>query len=245
MHIELIVVDNNSTDNTLAIAKKFTKNIYTKGPERSTQRNYGAKKAKGDYFMFLDADMELSPKVIEECVDKITKNKKIGAVTVPEKSKVKLFWEKVKAHERSFYNEIGDTTTDASRFFSRKAFTDVGGYDESITGPEDWDLPENVIKRGYKTARIKSVIYHYERVPSLMQLGKKKYYYALTSHRYLKKHNISPVSAKTIYFLRPVFYKDWKRLLGHPVLSSAMFLMFTVELTSGGVGFLVGKFKKL
>ena len=243
--IELIVVDNNSTDKTLKIAQKYTKHIFTKGPERSTQRNFGAKKAKGDYFMFLDADMELSARVVEECIEKITQNKEVGAVTVPEQSKVKLFWEKVKAHERSFYNEVGDTTTDASRFFSRKAFESVGGYDESITGPEDWDLPENVIKKGYKTSRIPSVIYHYERVPSLLQLGKKKYYYALTSHRYLKKHNISPVSAKTIYFLRPVFYKNWRKLLGHPILSSAMFVMFAVELTSGGFGFFVGRIKNL
>jgi glycosyltransferase involved in cell wall biosynthesis len=243
--IELIVVDNNSTDKTAVIVKKYTKHIFSKGPERSTQRNFGAKKAKGDYFMFLDADMELSPHVVEECVDKITQDKKVGAVTVPEQSKVKLFWEKVKAHERSFYNEVGDTTTDASRFFSRKAFLSVGGYDESITGPEDWDLPENVLKKGYKTTRIKSVIYHYERVPSLFQLGKKKYYYALTSHRYLKKHNISPMSAKTIYFLRPVFYKNWRKLLGHPVLSGGMFVMFAVELASGGFGFLVGRIKNL
>ena len=76
--IELIVVDNNSTDKTLKIAQKYTKHIFTKGPERSTQRNFGAKKAKGDYFMFLDADMELSPRVIEECIEKITQNKKIN-----------------------------------------------------------------------------------------------------------------------------------------------------------------------
>jgi glycosyltransferase involved in cell wall biosynthesis len=244
-HIELIVVDNRSTDNTLAIAKKYTKSVYTQGPERSSQRNFGAKKAKGQYLFFLDADMELSPTVVEECVEQIKKSTKIGAVTVPEYSIAKTFWEKVKGHERSFYNKEGDPTTDAARFFSQEAFKKVGGYDESITGPEDWDLPENVKRLGFNSSRIKSVIYHHERIPSPWQLAKKKYYYALTSHRYLKKHDISPLSAKTIYFLRPVFYKNWKHLLGHPLLSSAMFLMFSFELTGGGLGFLVGKAKKL
>ncbi len=243
--LELIVVDNHSSDKTVTIAKKYTKQVYSQGPERSSQRNYGAKKAKGKYLFFLDADMELTPTVVEECVKQIKKSTKIGSVTVPEYSIAKTFWEKVKAHERSFYNKEGDTTTDAARFFSRSAFEKVGGYDESITGPEDWDLPENIKKHGFKTARIKGVIYHHERVPSPYQLAKKKYYYALTSHRYLKKHNISPVSAKTIYFLRPVFYKNWQHLLGHPMLSSAMFVMFGFELTGGGLGYLVGKTKKL
>src|SRR5260221_10860805 len=66
--IETIVVDNYSTDTTQKIAKKYTKRVFEFGPERSAQRNYGAKMSKGSYIVFLDADMELSPKVIEECV---------------------------------------------------------------------------------------------------------------------------------------------------------------------------------
>lgn len=243
--LELIIVDNHSSDATLAIAKKYSNQVYTAGPERSTQRNFGAKKSKGDYHMFLDADMELTPGVISACVKKISLDKKIGAITIPEQSVANTFWEKVKAHERSFYNTEGDALTDAARFFSREAFERVGGYDESITGPEDWDLPENIIKLDYKTDRVAELIYHYERVPSPLKLATKKYYYALTSHRYLKKHKISPISAKTIYFFRPVFYKNWKRLLGHPILSSAMFLMFTFELIGGGLGFVIGKLKNL
>ena len=33
--IEIIVVDNNSIDSTKEIAKRFTKKVYNKGPERS------------------------------------------------------------------------------------------------------------------------------------------------------------------------------------------------------------------
>ena len=45
--VEIIVVDNNSTDNTKKIARKFTNKVFNKGPERSAQMNFGAKKAKG------------------------------------------------------------------------------------------------------------------------------------------------------------------------------------------------------
>ena len=39
--IEIIVVDNFSKDETKRIAKKFTKKVFDKGPERSAQRNLG------------------------------------------------------------------------------------------------------------------------------------------------------------------------------------------------------------
>jgi len=243
--IETIVVDNNSSDSTQKIGKKYTKRVFTFGPERSAQRNYGAKMSKGEYIVFLDADMELTPNVIAECVSLISKNKKYGGISIPEESIAQTFWEKVKGFERSFYVEDPSEATDAARFFSKKVFDELGGYDQSITGPEDWDLPERMMKKGYKTAKIKDYIYHYERVPNPFKLAQKKYYYALTAHRYLKKHNLPLFSQKTIYFLRPVFYKQWRKLLAHPILTVSMFFMFFVEQFGGGMGFLIGKMKNL
>lgn len=39
--IEIIVVDNNSDDQTKSIALEYTDKVYNLGPERSTQRNFG------------------------------------------------------------------------------------------------------------------------------------------------------------------------------------------------------------
>lgn len=244
-NIEIVLIDNNSADATITIAKKFTKKIFNFGPERSAQRNFGAKKAKGDYLFFLDADMELSEKVIEESVNSINSNTKIAGIIIPEKSEAKTFWEKVKAYERSFYNERGDEITDAARFFKTSIFKKVGGYDETITGPEDWDLPETIKKLGYTFRRIPVVIYHHERINSPLDLAKKKFYYALRAHRYLKKHRISALSPKTIYFLRPIFYKNFDRIIRHPTLSLGMFIMLSMQFFGGAIGYLVGRIKKL
>lgn len=243
--IEIIVVDNKSTDKTKEISKKFTKNVYDKGPERSAQRNFGAEKAKGDYLLFIDADMELLPKVIEECVSKIMKSKKIGGIFIPEIPVGKNFYEKAKAFERSLYNKYGDDTTDAARFFSKDVFKKIGGYDTTITGPEDWDITDSVLKSGYTLARIRAQIYHYEYIPSVSALFKKKFYYAKKAHRYLEKQNISTVSPKTVYFLRPIFYKSWKEYVNHPLLFGGMVYLLSGELVMGGLGFFIGKFKKL
>lgn len=245
-NIEVILVDNNSDDNTLKIASWFKRiKVFNFGPERSSQRNYGAKKSFGRYLLFLDADMRLSPKVVEECVRAATSNKNIGSVIIPEQSIAYSFWEKVKAFERSFYNKKGDPITDAARFFKREVFEKVGGYDETITGPEDWDLPETIRELGYKDGRIDDKIYHRERATSLITLFKKKFYYGLYAHKYLRKHNIPIVSPKTIYFLRPLFYKNWERLLSHPLLALGMIMMLITQTLGGGLGYLIGRIRKL
>ncbi len=239
--IEVILVDNNSTDLTVKIAKNYKIDIYNYGPERSSQRNYGAKKSKGKYLLFLDADMKLAPRVIEECVKEIKRKKSTGGVAIPEESVAENFWGKVKAFERSFYNEKGDPVTDAARFFPKEVFNKAGGYDETITGPEDWDLPDNIRDLGYHIDRIESVIYHRERIISVFDLARKKYYYGLKTYRYLRKHNISPISPKTVFFLRPIFYKNWRKIILHPILSLSLLFMLTLELMAGGAGYFIGR----
>ncbi len=245
-NIEVILVDNHSTDNTLKIAKGFKKvKIYQWGPERSAQRNYGAKVSVGEYLLFLDADMKLSPDVVEECVKVAKSSKKIGSVVIPEQSVAFTFWEKVKAFERSFYNEKGDSITDAARFFKRGVFEKAGGYDETITGPEDWDLPETIRELGYKDGRISEKIYHRERATSLLVLFKKKFYYGLHAHKYLEKHNIPIVSPQTVYFLRPLFYKSWRRLISDPLLAMGMIVMLLTQTAGGGLGYLIGRIRSI
>ena len=156
-----------------------------------------------------------------------------------------IFWEKIKAFERSFYNLEGDPSTDAARFFSKKVFEKCGGYDTNITGPEDWDLRDTLLKLGYKIVRVNASIYHHERINSLFNLLKKKFYYGLKSHRYLSKHKVALIGAETVYFLRPVFYKNIDRLISNPSLSIWMVIVLFLELLAGGLGYLLGKIRKL
>jgi len=240
--IEIIVVDNYSDDSTRKIAKNYNVNFFHFGPERSAQRNFGAKKSQGEYLFFMDADMELTKKVVENCVERI-KKENLDGVVIPEESKWINFWGKVKAFERSFYSEKGDPVTDAARFFKKSIFIKIRGYDETITGPEDWDLPDRIREAGYKIGRSSEKIYHHEQDISLQALFRKKFYYGLNAHKYLSKHRISVISPKTVYFLRPLFYKNWMKLVKSPNLALAMVCMLSVELIAGGLGYIIGRLR--
>lgn len=240
-HIEIIVIDNNSSDQTTVISKKFTKNVFNKGPERSVQRNFGAKKAKGKYLLFLDSDMELTENIVRECVDIINNPSAvgtIGGIVVPEKSFGEGFWVQAKTLERKI-NE-GQSYFEAARFFPKLIFWQVGGYDEHLTGPEDWELPERIAKK-YAISRIKDYILHNEGSHTLLGLAKKKYYYGLSAHKYLKKHKKSPINQRTVYFLRGAFYKNWQELFKHPILYFGMWIMLMAETLGGGIGYLKGR----
>jgi glycosyltransferase involved in cell wall biosynthesis len=224
--IEIIVVDNNSKDKTVEIVQRYTNKIYNFGPERSAQRNFGVSQASGKYILYLDADMVLSKDVIKECVNRC-ENKGYVALYIPERIIGKGFWIKVRDFERSFYN---GTCIDAVRFVRRDKFLEIGGFDENLTGPEDWDFDRRIRNIG-KASIIYSPIYHNEGEFNLKKYLKKKSYYSKNFDRYIKKWGGSDeIEKKQVGFCYRyfgVFAKSgkWKRLLKHPVLTLGMFIL--------------------
>jgi glycosyltransferase involved in cell wall biosynthesis len=64
---EIIMVDSNSKDRTVKIARKYAdKVIVTKRRGVSVGRNIGARLAKGEILLFVDAYTVLLPNVIRE-----------------------------------------------------------------------------------------------------------------------------------------------------------------------------------
>ena len=144
-YFEVIVVDNQSSDRTKEIAQKFTPLVFDKGSERSEQRNFGIFSiAQGEYSLFLDADMILAPNLIQGCVQKVQQSENI-ALHIPEIILGKSFWSQVRRFERKFYN---GTVVDGARFFRIDEFKMIGGFDETLSGPEDWDLDKKFKQRG-------------------------------------------------------------------------------------------------
>ena len=237
-NIEVIVVDNNSTDKTKQICKKYTKKVYNKGPERSVQRNFGVSKAKGAWVLILDADMELTPKVVESCLDSIDGN---VALIVPERTVGDSLIAKLRAFEREMY--MGDPTVEVARFFKRRVFLEFGGYDPDLTGPEDYDLPYRISKK-HEIGWSKEYILHRETELTLRKLLGKKYYYAKRGALYAEKHP-ELVGIQGNMLFRKAYIRNWKRFVREPVVGSLFMIVRILETAWAVAGYIsaVGVFK--
>jgi glycosyltransferase involved in cell wall biosynthesis len=236
--IELIVVDNDSTDGTRAIAQHYTENVYIKTPERSIQRNFGVERASGVFVAIIDSDMELEREVIEDCVLAIQSEPDAKGVIIPEESFGLGFWAKCKSFERSFY--VGHDTMEAGRFFERDVYQLLGGYDETMVSGEDWDLSRRIARLG-KLVRVTPFIHHNEGRLSLLRTLKKKAYYAGEARKYLAKNPVNskllasegPLARYKLFFSRP------GKLFSNPLMATGMLFMKTAEFAFGGFGYVL------
>ena len=236
-NIEIIVVDNFSTDRTRNISSNYGCKVFLLKSERTMAKNFGARKAKGKYVCFIDSDMELSEKVIEECVSLIELNEKVGGIIIPERSVGKSFWVKVRDFERSFY---AGTEIESARFFRKELVDEVNGFDEDVTFFEESTLPQKIEKLGYDVRkRIVSPIFHIEDDFSIWKWLRKKYYYGKTFHRYKERYERTASRQTNIFYRLRIFLKN-KRFYSQPLLAFGVIIIKLLEWFSVELGFLVG-----
>jgi arabinofuranan 3-O-arabinosyltransferase len=174
-HVELIVVDNGSTDGTVAIASRYAHRVHHVGPERSAQRNAGARLGAGDVVAFIDSDMILDPDVLADAADRLARDDGLGAVIVDEIAFGTGALTSSRVLEKALC--VGDASVEAARVFRREAFEQAGGFDERLYACEDWDLADRVSRLGWRTDRVAALIRHDEGRISLRQAFSKKRYY--------------------------------------------------------------------
>ena len=229
--IELIVVDNASSDSSAAIARAHADQLITAGPERCAQRNIGVVASAGEYVLIVDSDMVLAPDVVAACLRRCGGG---NAVAIDEISFGEGFWSRCKALERSCYR--GDSVVSAARFFRRSALLAVGGYDESLIATEDWDVSMRVVGDAVLLFA-ESAIRHDEGRLRLRELFLKKLYYGRSSPRFVRKHGV-----KALRCLNPVrgsLVRNAGHIMSSPLLGGGLVLMKAVELVGVALGVVV------
>jgi glycosyltransferase involved in cell wall biosynthesis len=167
-HIEVILVNNNSTDNTFQRLLRY-QNIFPgkikvldelkKGAPAA--RNTGIKKAQGEWIQLLDADDELLPSKLERQVSIAEEN---NADVVAGESMLSYI---SKSKE---VNSVRHTDVDiwrglitsnlgitSSNLWRKTALDQVNGWDEELSSSQEYDLLLRLLQNGAKIITDKAV----------------------------------------------------------------------------------------
>jgi len=148
---EVIIVDDGSQDSTLKIVSDITdsrlKVLSYPNAGACVSRNRGFAQAKGEFIAFLDADDLWTPDKLEA---------QLAALQANPQAAVAYSWTNCIDEASQFlrrgnhlsingdvYAELllSDVLENGSNpLIRREALAAVGGFDESLTGVEDWDL---------------------------------------------------------------------------------------------------------
>ena len=228
--VHQIVVDNNSTDATTDIAKRYGAHVIRHGPERAFQKNAGARAASAEYIVFIDADMRLSPGVLAACAAVAGRG---VAVIIPEESFGANFWARAKVLERRCYRR--NDAIEAARFFHREDFLALGGFDEDLVASgEDLDLSQRARRAGFEFRRVEPLIMHDEGSPTPWETFVKWRYYGRNMAKYWAKN---PSEARAQYNpLRRGWLAHWRELVVAPHLTAAFLFLKACQLAGVVLG---------
>lgn len=237
-NLEIIVVDNYSSDKTRLIAKENGAKVYLKGPERGAQINFGVKMARGKYVYRVDSDFVLNHNVINEAVQncEIFCN---DAVLIHNTSDATVsFWAKVRKIERDSYKN--DELNVAARFWKKEAFMAVGGFREDIIAGDDYDLHNRLIQKNFKIGRIKAEEIHIGEPKTLAEIIRKHYYYGKNIGKFIKKN-----PKKSLTQLSPVrisHFSNFSKLIREPTLLIGFAIYQYARYAATAIGIALAKF---
>ncbi len=169
-NFEIIVVDDGSIDNTAKIAEKNGAIVFRQknaGPAKA--RNLGAQKAKGEIFLFTDADCISEKNWISEMVKPFS-DSKVAGVQGAYKTKQKSTTAKFNQLEIEYryermkrLSENLDWIGSYSAGYRKKDYFEANGFDESFpkASGEDPELSYKISKKGKKLVfNEKAIVYH-------------------------------------------------------------------------------------
>lgn len=167
---EIIVVDNNSQDNTKIVVDEWIKKndinikyVFEKKRGKSHALNSGVEMSKGKYIAFLDDDAKAEKNWLKGACDLIGKNDLdiFGGPIIPYYKNKKPEWFLDRYETRSFSNKKGyldnKFLAGSNMFFKKNIFFDVGLFNVDL-GPrgddfslaEDTEMQLRAKKKGFK-----------------------------------------------------------------------------------------------
>ena len=229
--LEIVVIDNFSTDSSADIAREFTDRVYIMGPERCAQYNHGFRVAKGQCVYRVDSDFVLDAAVVRDSVDLVSQG--YDAIVIPDTTDTSQgFWARVRALEKGCY--IDDDWNVAARFFKTSVIRSLGGYDEALIGGEDYDLQNRLLKAGYRVGRTRSGEVHLDEPKTLKEIYEKQYFYGTTLRNFLSRNEDRGL--RQLLPLRTAYLRHWRDFVRNPDLTAGFMVYELVKYTAAWRG---------
>jgi len=225
--VEVVVVDGNSTDRTGDIVRKYpVKLIIERKEGLNAARNTGMRNSNGEIIAFTDCDCIVPSNWIKKIVENF-KDPQVGCVGGS-----------AKGHDDDFISQYADNSiiplmpffkkrerldmiklflhhpAGCNMAFSRKAFEEVGCFDESIQyGFDDVEFVERVCKAGYKMVLDPDVLVRHKHRSTLKEFLKQNFRYGRGSGVLLKRKGAKYL-ASTWSLLSLIGFVTWLSIIG-------------------------------
>lgn len=200
---EVVVVDNGSTDDSAAIARRYPVTVTAKiGGTISSVRNHGVKLARGSVLGFVDSDCLIAEDWLREGVS-VLRMPGAGATgsgyLVPESA---TWVEKAWLYERKGGTFETSLVPGGNCIMKARVFAEIGGFDEGLTTGEDSDICRRVLLAGYKvigSGAIRCV--HLGNSKTLRQFARKEFWYGADMVKDLRVTSFDGTFFMTAIFL--------------------------------------------
>lgn len=168
--LEIVVVDDGSPDDTAEV----TERLAAAHPNRAIRllrqanqglapsRNRGIEASSAEYVLPLDADDLIGPAFIEACVRELDARPDVSIAY----GSLRYFGEIDEFHAPSEYDLVALTHGNlfpCTALYRRRAWAEVGGYDEGLTSYEDWDFWLGCGERGHLGVYVPRPVFYYRK----------------------------------------------------------------------------------
>ena len=202
---EIIVVDHDSSDESVHIAKSYGAIVVSKkGGTISSVRNLGVERSTGDVLVFIDADVVVSENWGLEFVRIVTllsrnDNMIYGAHCRPprDSSALERYWFSELSNEKRT-KHIGS----GHMIITKRFYDELGGFDEKMVTGEDYDICRRAVGLGGEVVNIPTLVaYHYGYPKNIFGFMKREMWHGVGDVKSISLFIKSKVAVLSVFVL--------------------------------------------
>lgn len=176
--IELIVIDDNSTDDSINFLKNYKDQIRIYKNKKNMGVGYGSnlavKKAKGKFFIRVDSDDYLGRLATEIMSNILIENKEYAYVYCDH---IRIDKNGFREKKVRLNNEENIRNHGAGILFRTDIIKEVGNYNKNLREGEDYDLINRINNKNYKSFYLPIPLYrYYIHDENISKTGNRNYY---------------------------------------------------------------------